>query len=101
MRDDWASSQAALLRVEASHEGCWGHYHGCGELEHSTAERFVACLLEVVDTKRRSIAVDAHGFTFADSSGLSSLLRARGLAFFDQVDFRSGSVNRRRRLPYS
>jgi anti-sigma B factor antagonist len=59
-----------------------------GELDHSTAERFVACVLEVLDTEPRSVNVDAHGVTFADSSGLSALLRARGLAFVDQVDFR-------------
>jgi anti-sigma B factor antagonist len=48
----------------------------------------VACILEALDTKPRSITVDAHGVTFADSTGLSALLRAHGLAFVDQVAFR-------------
>jgi anti-anti-sigma factor len=90
MRDDRASAQAALVRVEATYEGAEGVVTVARELDHSTAARFVACVLEVLDTKRRSIAVDAHGVTFADSSGLSTLLRARGLAFVDQVDFRPG-----------
>ena len=89
MRDDRASSQAALLRVEATYEGAEAIITDAGQLDHSTAERFVACLLEVVDSKPRSIPVDALGVTFADSSGLSALLRARGLAFVNQVD--SGS----------
>lgn len=48
----------------------------------------MACVLKVLDTKPRSVTVDAHGVTFADSSGLSALRRARGLAFVDHVDFR-------------
>jgi anti-anti-sigma factor len=48
----------------------------------------VARILEVLDTKPRSVTVDAHEVTFTDSSGLSALLRAHGLAFVDQVAFR-------------
>jgi anti-anti-sigma factor len=60
----------------------------------------VACILEVLDTKPRSISVDLHGVTFSDSSGLSALLRARDLAFVDQVAFRikDPSLRLRRRL---
>jgi len=61
MRDDRASSQAALLRVEATYEGAEAIITDAGQLDHSTAERFVACLLEVVDSKPRSIPVDALG----------------------------------------
>src|ERR671918_693051 len=53
LRDDWESSEAALLRVEARHEG-----------------------------------VEATAVTFTDSSGMSALLQARGLAFVDHVAFR-------------
>jgi anti-sigma B factor antagonist len=88
MRDDWESSQAALLRVEVIHEGAEAIITVEGELAQLTAERFVACVLETLDTKPRSITVDAHAVTFTDSSGLSALLRARGLAFVDQVAFR-------------
>lgn len=48
----------------------------------------MACILETLDTKPRSVTVDAHQVTFTDSSGLSALLHARGLAFVDRVAFR-------------
>ena len=88
MRDDWESSQAARPRVEVTREGAEAIVAVEGELDHGSAERFVACILEALDTKPRSVTVDAHGVTFTDSSGLSALLRARGLAFVDQVAFR-------------
>jgi anti-anti-sigma factor len=88
MRDDWESSQAALLRVEVIDGGAGAILTVQGELAQLTAERFVACVLGALDTKPRSITVDAQGVTFTDSSGLSALLRARGLAFVDQVAFR-------------
>ena len=88
LRDDWESSQAALLRVEARHEGVEAIITVEGELDHSTVERFVARILEALDTKPRSITVDAPAVTFTDSSGLSALLQARGLAFVDHVAFR-------------
>jgi anti-anti-sigma factor len=87
MRDDWGSSQAAQLRVAASQEGAEAVITLDGELDHSTAEGFVACVLDVLDTKPRSVTVDAHRLTFTDSSGLSALQRVRGLAFVDQVAF--------------
>jgi anti-sigma B factor antagonist len=59
-----------------------------GELDQSTAERFMAGILEALDTKPRSITVDAAAVRYTDSFGLSALLRARGLAFVDQVAFR-------------
>jgi hypothetical protein len=45
------SSQAAQLRVEASLEGAEAVIILEGELDHGTAESFVACVLEVLDTK--------------------------------------------------
>jgi anti-anti-sigma factor len=99
MGDDWESSQAAQPRVEARHQGAEAIITVEGELDHSTAERFVACILTALDTKPRSVTVDAHAVTFTDSSGLSALLRARGLAFVDQVVFRiSDPPPRLRRL---
>jgi anti-anti-sigma factor len=88
MSDDLDPSQAELLRVEARHEGPGATISVAGELDHTTAERFVACILEVLATKPRSIIVDAHALTLTDSSGLAALLRAYGLAFVDQVAFR-------------
>jgi hypothetical protein len=64
MRDDWASSQAAQPRVEVRHEGAEAIVAVEGELDQGTAERFVACILEALDTKPRSVTVDAHAVTF-------------------------------------
>jgi anti-sigma B factor antagonist len=88
MPDDVEPSQAELLRVEARHEGAGATVMVAGVLDHATAEWFGACILEVLDTKPRSIIVDAHALTLTDSSGLAALLRAHGLAFVDQVAFR-------------
>jgi anti-anti-sigma factor len=87
MRDDWGCSQAVQFRVEASREGAEAVITLEGELDHSTADGLVACVLEVLETKPSSVTVDAHRLTFTDSSGLSALLRVRGLAFVDQVAF--------------
>jgi anti-anti-sigma factor len=81
-------SSRAELRVGASYEGAGAIVTVDGELDHSTAERFVACFLQALGTKPRSITIDAHAVTYSDSSGLSALLRAHGLAFGDRVDFR-------------
>ena len=88
MPDDIEPSQAELLRVGARYEGAEAIVTVAGELDYSTAERFVACSLEALGTKPRSVTVDAHAVTFSDSSGLAAILRARGLAFVDQVAFR-------------
>jgi anti-sigma B factor antagonist len=87
MGDDMDRSQAEP-GVEASDERAEAIVRVEGDLDHSTAERFVACILEALDTKPRSVTVDAHAVTFTDSTGLSALLRAHGLAFVDRVDFR-------------
>jgi anti-sigma B factor antagonist len=97
--DEAGSWRAELLRLEARYDADGAIITVEGELEETTAERFVACVLEALDTKPRSVTVDAHGVTFTDSSGLSALLRARGLAFVDQVAFRiSDPSPRLRRL---
>lgn len=88
MRDDRESSQVALLRVDARHEGAETVITIEGELDYSTVEQFRTCVLEALDRKPRSITVDAQALAYMDSSGLSALLQAHGLAFVDQVTFR-------------
>ena len=51
MPDDVEPSHAELLRVEARHEGAGVIVMVDGELDYSTTERFVACILEALDTK--------------------------------------------------
>jgi anti-anti-sigma factor len=98
MRDDWGSSQAAQLRVAASQEGAEAVITLEGELDHSTAKGFVACVLEVLDTKPsvddvlaprpKSVVVQARSLTFIDSSGLMALMRARDAATAAGMAFR-------------
>ena len=89
--DDVDPSQAELLRIDARYEGADAIITVAGELDHSTAARFLACIREALDTQPRSIVVDGHGLTFTDSSGLAALLRARGVAQEAGVAFRVSS----------
>ena len=51
-----------------------------GELDASGTQWFGACVAEVLEKHPPSIAIDARGLTFMDSSGLRSLLIARAAA---------------------
>lgn len=59
-----------------------------GELDMSGATGFLAHVREAIDTRPGSIAVDARGLTFMDSSGLRSFLLARAAAVEAGVAFR-------------
>jgi anti-sigma B factor antagonist len=89
--DDVEPSQAELLRIEARYDGAEAIITAEGELDRSTAPRFLASIREAVDTQPRSINVDGHALTFTDSSGLAALLRARGEAREVGVAFRISS----------
>lgn len=89
--DEIKPSQAELLRIEARYNGAEAVITAEGELAITTAACFLACIREALVTSPSSINVDAHALTFADSSGLSALLRARGLAHDAGVAFRISS----------
>lgn len=91
MPDDLQGLQPALLRVGATYEGAEATISVAGELDVSTAGRFVACVRDALETRRRSVTVDARALEFSDSSGLAALLRARGLAHDVGVAFRISS----------
>ena len=57
MPDEIEPSQAELLRVGARYEGAEAIVTVAGELDYSIAERFVACILEALGTKARSVTV--------------------------------------------
>jgi STAS domain len=48
----------------------------------------VACVVDGLETHPESIAVDAQGVTFIDSSGLTALLRSRAAAGTAGIAFR-------------
>ena len=59
-----------------------------GSLDQHSSASFRACVDEAVGTRPGSIAVDARGLTYVDSSGLAALLRARHAASEAGVAFR-------------
>jgi anti-anti-sigma factor len=91
MPDDLQGLQPELLRVDATYDGAEATITVAGELDVSTAGRFVACVRDALETHRRLITVDARALEFSDSSGLAALLRARGLAHDVGVAFRISS----------
>jgi anti-anti-sigma factor len=77
-----------LLHVEAQGSGTETTITLEGDLDMSTTDQFGGCVREVLQQHRTSIAIDAHGVGFIDSSGLRSLLLARAAAEQAGVAFR-------------
>jgi anti-sigma B factor antagonist len=59
-----------------------------GEFDMSGVARFSSCVSAVLAPHPLSVAVDARGVTFIDSSGLMALLRGRDVAAEAGVAFR-------------
>ena len=57
-----------------------------GQMDLSCADRFIACLREARDQEPRELVIDLRETTFVDSTGLSLLLKADGLARQNQFD---------------
>jgi anti-sigma B factor antagonist len=51
-----------------------------GSLDEHSSASFRACVDEALGARPALVAVDAHGLTFVDASGLAALLRARHVA---------------------
>lgn len=65
-----------------------------GELDLSGSEWFGTWVREVLETHPRTIAIDARGLTYTDSSGLRSLLLARESAQVAGASFRIVTASR-------
>lgn len=63
-----------------------------GELDLSSTELLGQCVKTVLEKQPESIAIDARGLTFMDSSGLRWLLLARASAHEAGVAFRIDNV---------
>jgi anti-sigma B factor antagonist len=77
-----------LLHVEAHGSGTETIITLEGDLDMSSTDQFGGCVGEVLEQHPMSIAIDAHGVAFMDSSGLRSLLLARAAAEQAGVAFR-------------
>ena len=57
-----------------------------GQLDLTCGDRFIACLREARDAEPQNLVVDLREVTFIDSTGLSLLLKADGLARQNQFE---------------
>jgi anti-sigma B factor antagonist len=88
MPDDAEPWPAALFRAEATGDDIDPVIIVEGELDASGTDWFGACVSAVLQRHPTSIAVDARGLRFMDSSGLRSMLIARAAAEDAGVRFR-------------
>jgi anti-anti-sigma factor len=63
-----------------------------GEIDMLTATRLHAALIQVVDTRPRSVAVDMTGVPFMDAAGMTALIRAYNHARGAGVDIGLANV---------
>jgi anti-sigma B factor antagonist len=80
MPDDAAPWPESLFRAEARGDDIEPVIVVEGELDASGTDWFVACVGAVLKRHPTSIAIDAQGLSFMDSSGLRSMLIARAAA---------------------
>ena len=64
-----------LLQMRVEPDGPWTVVVVAGELELSTAPRFMAAVQQLLDAGAGAIRIDLGGVTFIDSTGLRTLLR--------------------------
>jgi anti-sigma B factor antagonist len=82
--------RAELLRIEVRYQDSDAFIVVEGAFDTTGAERFVASVVDALDTHPEAIVVNANGLTFIDSSGLTALLRSRAAAGVAGVRFRIG-----------
>jgi anti-sigma B factor antagonist len=88
MPDDAEPWPDALFRVAAAGDDTEPVIIVEGELDMNGTDWFTACVTAALENQPRSIAIDARGLTFMDSSGLRSMLIARAAAEEAGVPFR-------------
>lgn len=70
----------AATRIELSISEGTVLLTAAGQLDLTCSDRFIACLREARDAEPDSLVIDLREVTFIDSTGLSLLLKADGLA---------------------
>jgi anti-sigma B factor antagonist len=70
----------AATRIELAISDGTARLTAEGQLDLTCGDRFIACLRELRDTDLHDLVVDLREVTFIDSTGLSLLLKADGLA---------------------
>jgi anti-anti-sigma factor len=88
MPDDAEPWPVALFRAEATGDDIDPVIIVEGEFDASGTDWFGACVSAVLQRQPTSIAIDARGLSYMDSSGLRSMLIARAAAEEAGVPFR-------------
>ena len=88
MSDQANPSPDDVLYVEVKFHGTGAAIILVGEFDMTGVEPFWGAVSEVLGTCPRSVAVEARGLTFIDSSGLMALVRARDAAAEAGATFR-------------
>ena len=57
-----------------------------GQIDIACGDRFIACLREARDAEPQTLVIDLRDVSFIDSTGLSMLLKADGLARQNQFE---------------
>lgn len=88
MSEDAEPHRGQLLQIEARYDGAEATIILNGDVDIRTVERFLASIQDALEVQPRSIAVDACGVAFLDSSGLAAFLHARSTTGAAGVPFR-------------
>jgi anti-sigma B factor antagonist len=78
----------AATRIELSVSDGTALLTAEGQLDLTCGDRFIACLREVRYAELHDLVIDLREVTFIDSTGLSLLLKADGLARQNQFELR-------------
>jgi anti-sigma B factor antagonist len=78
-----------VLHVETRHEDAAPVIIVVGELDISGTDQFWAHVSEAIEARPVSLAIDALGLTFVDSSGPAAMVRAREVATEAGVELRA------------
>lgn len=87
MSDDVEPIPADVLHIEAPHHDARATIVLVGEFDMTGTELFWGHVSATLEARPTSIAIDAGGLSFIDSSGLMALLRARDAAVDAGVAF--------------
>ena len=79
-----ARRSAGQVELALSDGAAW--LTATGQIDIACGDRFIACLREARDAEPQSLVIDLRAVSFIDSTGLSMLLKADGLARQNQFE---------------
>ncbi len=79
-------AKSAVGQVQLSVSGDTAWLTATGQIDIACGDRFIACLREARDAEPQTLVIDLRDVSFIDSTGLSMLLKAEGLARQNQFE---------------